>query len=194
MKLNANHAGDEKVTSVACVFGGSDFVQARYDHLIGSFFRVIAIVLFLVVAQGHAFARAKWTPFVATAYSVSGETKSQTVTEEGRTVAADPNVLPIGTVVEVRNAGPYSGQYVVQDTGEKIIGRKIDIYIVRTREAMQFGVRKVDVRVLKPAPITPSAQRRAAAEASVAPKPPKPDRLSGYYQYPPSGGETASVQ
>jgi len=147
-----------------------------------------------MIAQGHAFARAKWERFVATAYSVSGETKSQTITEEGRTVAADPSVLPIGTVIEVRNAGPYSGQYVVQDTGEKIVGRKIDIYIARTHEAMQFGVRKVHVRVLKPAPETPSAQRQAAAEANIAPKPPKPERLSGYYQYPPKQSETASVQ
>jgi 3D (Asp-Asp-Asp) domain-containing protein len=194
MRLSANNAGDEKFTSVACVFGGSDLVQTRYSDVFSRLFRVIAIVACLVVAQGRAFARAKWIPFVATAYSVSGETKSQAITEEGRTVAADPNVLAIGTVIEVRNAGPYSGQYVVQDTGEKILGRKIDIYIARTREAMQFGVRKVHVRVLKPAPVTPSAQRRAAAEASIAPKPPKPDRLSGYYQYPPTEGQTASVQ
>ena len=149
MRLNANHAGDEKFTSVACVFGGSDFVQGRYDHLIGSFFRVIAIMLFLVVAQGHAFARAKWTPFVATAYSVSGELNRKASLKKVEQWL-HPRVLPIGTVIEVRNAGPYSGQYVVQDTGEKIIGRKIDIYIVRTREAMQFGVRKVHVRVLSP--------------------------------------------
>jgi 3D (Asp-Asp-Asp) domain-containing protein len=146
------------------------------------------------VAQGHAFGRAKWTRFIATAYSVSGETKSQTITEEGRTIAADPNVLPIGTVVEIRDAGPYSGEYVVQDTGEKIVGRKIDIYIARTHEAMQFGVRTVELRVIKPAPETPGAQRRAAAEVSIAPKPPKSDRVSDYYQYPPAQGETASVQ
>ena len=154
---------------------------------------MVAIVVFLVVAQGHAFARVRWLGFVATAYSVSGETKSQTITQEGRTVAADPDVLPIGTVIEIRNAGPYSGQYVVQDTGEKIVGRKIDIYIARTREAMKFGKRRVAVRVLKPAPETPGAQRRAAAEANIAPKPPKTDRVSSYYQYP-AQGETASVQ
>lgn len=194
MRLSANNAGDEKFTSVACVFGGLDLLQTRPSNSFGRLFRVIAVVTCLVVAQGHAFARTKLTPFVATAYSVSGETKSQAITEEGRTVAADPSVLPIGTVIEVRNAGPYSGQYVVQDTGEKIIGRRIDIYIARTHEAMQFGVRKVHVRVLKPAPANPSAQRRAAAEANIAPKPPKLDRLSVYYQYPPSEGETASVQ
>jgi 3D (Asp-Asp-Asp) domain-containing protein len=146
-----------------------------------------------IVAQGHAFAWVQWQRFVATAYSVSGETKSQTFTEEGRTVAADPNVLPIGTVIEVRNAGPYSGQYVVQDTGEKIVGRKIDIFISRTAEAKRFGRRNVHVRVLKLAPETSAEQRRAAAEENIAPKPPKEERISEYYQYP-AASETASVR
>lgn len=166
---------------------------ARCSNLVCKLLRITCIVAVLVIAQGHAFARVNWTRFTATAYSVSGETKSQTVTQEGRTVAADPNVLPIGTVIEIRNAGPYSGEYVVQDTGPNIVGRKIDIYIARTREAIRFGVHKVRVRIVKPAPQTPNAQRRAAAEAIIAPKPPKSDRVSDYYQYPPPG-ETASVQ
>ena len=145
--------------------------------------------LFLLLLQS-AFARsprpsrAPWTQFIATAYSVSGETRSQTITEEGRTLAADPSVLPIGTVVELRNAGPYSGQYVVQDTGEKIVGHKVDIYITSTWEAKQFGKRPVQIRILQSAPETPREQRKAAAEAVIAPKPPKSERLSAYYQYP----------
>jgi 3D (Asp-Asp-Asp) domain-containing protein len=136
-----------------------------------------------------------WLHFKATAYSVTGETKAQTFTKEGRTLAADPTVLPIGTLVEVRRAGPYSGQYVVQDTGEKIVGRKIDIYIASTPEAKQFGVRNVRVRILKPAPVTPSEQRKAAAETPVAPKPPKDERVSPYYQYPPKEDtQTANAQ
>jgi hypothetical protein len=81
----------------------------------------------------------------------------------------------------------------VQDTGTKIVGRKIDIYIARTREAIKFGIRKVRVRVLKRAPETPEARRRAAAIVNIAPKPPKDERVSSYYQYP-SEGETASVE
>jgi len=168
-------------------------LELSCKNLLCKSWRYVCIVVVLVVAQGHAFALPNWTRFVATAYSVSGETKSQTVTQEGRTVAADPRVLPIGTVIEVRNAGPYSGQYVVQDTGAKIVGHKIDIYIARTREAIKFGVRKVRVRVVKRAPATPEGQRRAAAQVSLAPKPPKDERVSSYYQYQ-SEGETASVQ
>jgi 3D (Asp-Asp-Asp) domain-containing protein len=159
---------------------------------------VLLMILFLF--QGHAYARSRtysqnqWVRFVATAYSVSGETASQTITEEGRTLAADPTVLPIGTVVEVRHAGPYSGQYVVQDTGQKIVGRKLDIYIARTREALQFGKRRVTVRVLKPAPLTPHEQRKAAAEASIDPKPPKAERVSDYYQYSADARGSDSVE
>ena len=184
MRLGANL----KSTNLDCVLGGQNS-----HRLFCSLLRVLAIIAIFIVTQGHAFARVQWRHFVATAYSVSGETKAQTFTEEGRTVAADPSVLPIGTVIEVRNAGPYSGQYVVQDTGQKIVGSKIDIFISRTKEAMRFGRRNVRVRVLRPAPAAPAEQRRAAAEASIAPKPPKQERNSDYYQYP-SASETASVQ
>jgi hypothetical protein len=109
-------------------------------------------------------------------------------------LAADPRVVPIGTVVEIRDAGPYSGQYVVCDTGRMIVGHKLDIYIANTREAMRFGRRKVKVRILKPAPPTPDAQRAAAANAFIMPKPPKNERLSDYYQYPDEAQEESSVR
>jgi 3D (Asp-Asp-Asp) domain-containing protein len=160
-------------------------------------FRLLPVFVAASLFQAHGYARGPrvaWMKFTATAYSVSGETKAQTITEEGRTLAADPQVLPIGTVVEIRDAGPYSGQYVVSDTGEKIVGRKLDIYIVNTHEAMQFGKRSVKVRILKPAPETPNEQRKAAAEALIAPKPPKEDRVSTYYQYPSTTTETSSVE
>lgn len=152
------------------------------------FVRRAALKLLFVVAvvalfQGHSEAsrrwfRSKWIPFIATAYSTEGETASQTTTEAGRTVAADPDVLPIGTVIDVRNAGPYSGQYVVQDTGDKIVGRKIDIFIPTRAAAKEFGKKSVRVRIVKPAPETPKAQREAAADATLAPKPAAPPAVS----------------
>ncbi|HXE11375.1 MAG TPA: 3D domain-containing protein [Bryobacteraceae bacterium] len=175
-----------------------DLSAARYT-IRATLIRVFVLVLLWILFEGHAFAlfgweHGRWTKFVATAYSISGQTKAQTFTQEGRTLAADPRVLPIGTVVEIRNAGPYSGQYVVCDTGRKIVGHKLDIYIASTHEAMQFGRRKVKVRILKPAPPTPKAQRAAAANAFITPKPPKDERLSAYYQYPDETGEETSVR
>ena len=179
--------------------GYSDFELSNRKNAIIRWLEIILLLLAsLILYQGHAYGRntnrLSWTRFTATAYSVSGETKAQTITEEGRTLAADPSVLPIGTVVEIRNAGPYSGQYVVSDTGPKIVGHKLDIYIASTHEAMEFGKRRVKIRILRAAPETPRKQRKAAAEALIAPKPPKDDRVSSYYQYPQSTSETSSVQ
>ena len=87
----------------------------------------------------------------ATAYSRHGITSSGTVPHRG-IVAADPRVLPPGSKVRIRNAGRYSGIYKVRDTGGAIRGRKIDIYTPSRRAARQFGVRRVQVKVLKRAP------------------------------------------
>jgi 3D (Asp-Asp-Asp) domain-containing protein len=89
-----------------------------------------------------------WQRFVATAYSTEGETASGKQTREGRTVAADPAILPVGTRIQVEGAGPYSGEYVVHDTGPKIKGREIDVFIDDPGEAKRFGRKAVRIRVL----------------------------------------------
>lgn len=91
----------------------------------------------------------QWRKFTATAYSVEGETSSGADTREGRTVAADHGVLPVGTVIEVRGAGPLSGRYVVQDSGPAVRGSRIDIFVEDVRQAKEFGQTEVEVRVVK---------------------------------------------
>jgi rare lipoprotein A len=85
--------------------------------------------------------------FEATADSATGITAKGTLPHEG-IVAADPAVLPLGSVIRVTGAGVYSGTYAVTDTGSKIAGRKIDIYVPSPAEAKQFGKKMVIVRVL----------------------------------------------
>jgi 3D (Asp-Asp-Asp) domain-containing protein len=85
--------------------------------------------------------------FEATAYSIKGKTASGTTTRPG-VVAADPAVLPLGSRIRVHDAGPYSGEYLVADTGRAIKGREIDIYIEKQSEAVRFGRRQVRVEVL----------------------------------------------
>ena len=55
-------------------------------------------------------------------------------------VAADPDILPIGSVIEV-HAGRYSGIYTVMDTGDAVKGTIIDIYMPNHEEAIQFARR-----------------------------------------------------
>jgi len=88
------------------------------------------------------------TTFRATAYSVEGKTASGARTREG-IVAADPKVLPIGSRIRVSDAGQYSGEYVVKDTGRAIKGHELDIYLDDDREAKRFGKRRVKVEVLQ---------------------------------------------
>jgi len=85
--------------------------------------------------------------FTATAYTTPGTTASGAPTREG-TCAADPAVLPLGTRIRVRGAGHRSGVYVVKDSGRKVVGRAIDLYIADDAEAKRFGRREVSVEVL----------------------------------------------
>jgi 3D (Asp-Asp-Asp) domain-containing protein len=84
--------------------------------------------------------------FVATAYSLRGITASGRPVSKG-VIAADRRVLPLGSRVRLE-AGHYSGEYTVSDTGSLVRGKKIDIWMPSTREAMRFGRRQVKLTVL----------------------------------------------
>jgi 3D (Asp-Asp-Asp) domain-containing protein len=107
--------------------------------------------------------------YVATAYSVTGITASGEWTHR-HVIAADPDILPIGTRVKIRRAGKYSGEYVVADTGAKIQGRKIDIYMPSTAECVKFGSRRIRIKVIELGDGTREATREAdhAVKADVA--------------------------
>ena len=86
------------------------------------------------------------TNYVATAYCLRGKTASGRMVSKGL-IAADPRVLPLGSRVRLDHPG-YSGEYLVADTGGKIRGKRIDIWIPTSREAMRFGRRTVKLTVL----------------------------------------------
>lgn len=103
-------------------------------------------------------AEENWMTFIATAYcsceKCCGEwaknrpngivyTASGEVAEEGVTIAADWNVLPKGTKVEIKGIGFR----VVQDRGGAIQGNRIDIYFDSHQEALEFGVQEVQLRI-----------------------------------------------
>ena len=86
------------------------------------------------------------TNYVATAYSLRGRTASGRYVAKGL-IAADPRHLPLGSRVRLE-AGAYSGEYLVADTGSLVRGRRIDIWTPSTREAMRFGRRTVKLTIL----------------------------------------------
>ena len=85
--------------------------------------------------------------FKATAYCLRGKTASGTRVRKG-IVAADPRVLPLGTRISV-SAGKYSGTYTVADTGGRIKGRILDVWVPSCAEARRFGRKSVKVKVIK---------------------------------------------
>jgi 3D (Asp-Asp-Asp) domain-containing protein len=97
------------------------------------------------------------TAYVATAYSLSGRMASGRRPSKG-VIAADPSVLPLGSRVRVE-AGNYSGEYVVADTGGSVRGKKIDIWTPSSREANRFGRRLVKLTVLSYGPRRAPARR-----------------------------------
>lgn len=87
--------------------------------------------------------------FDATAYC-KGHTTASGVAVRAGIAAADPKVLPIGSVIQVGGVDDrYRGVYTVLDTGPEIKGREIDVYIWSCYEALEFGRRPVDVTVLR---------------------------------------------
>ena len=45
------------------------------------------------------------------------------------TVAADRKVLPLNSRIRIFGAGKYSGDYPVEDTGGKVDGQHIDVFM-----------------------------------------------------------------
>ena len=87
--------------------------------------------------------------FSATAYCKGIQTASGVTAQTG-VAAADPELLPVGSVVEIDSLPPkYNGIYTVMDTGGAIKGRKIDIFIPDCSRAERFGRRAIVVHVLR---------------------------------------------
>lgn len=87
--------------------------------------------------------------FTATAYCKGDTTASGVVVRTG-IAAADPALLPVGTVVRVDMPNPrYSGIWTIMDTGPAVQGRVLDLYLWSCHEALAFGRRPVRVTVLR---------------------------------------------
>jgi 3D (Asp-Asp-Asp) domain-containing protein len=88
-------------------------------------------------------------PFVATAYC-KGEITRSGVSVRAGMAAADPALLPLGSVIELDAPDSrYDGIYTILDTGPAVRGRKVDIYMWSCHEALRFGRQSVRLTVLR---------------------------------------------
>jgi 3D (Asp-Asp-Asp) domain-containing protein len=87
--------------------------------------------------------------FSATAYC-KGETTASGSGVHAGIAAADPELLPVGSVVDIDSLpGHYNGIYTVLDTGPAVQGRQVDLYMWSCNEALEFGRQPIHVTVLR---------------------------------------------
>jgi uncharacterized protein YabE (DUF348 family) len=67
-----------------------------------------------------------------------GITRTGTTVAEGRTIAVDPDVIPLGSWVYIEGIGLRKAE----DTGSAVKGKKIDIYFEEHSTAVKFGLKK----------------------------------------------------
>jgi 3D (Asp-Asp-Asp) domain-containing protein len=122
--------------------------------------------------------------FAATAYC-KGTTTASGVNVRTGIAAADPDLLPVGSVIQVYRLGErYNGIYTIMDTGPAVQGRHIDLYMWNCNEALQLGRRDIAINVLRlgwsPTVSTPNLvqrlfrQREAARLEAQSPLPSRP--------------------
>jgi 3D (Asp-Asp-Asp) domain-containing protein len=88
-------------------------------------------------------------PYSATAYC-KGQTTASGVGVRTGIAAADTGLLPVGSVLNVATGDTrYNGVYTVLDTGPKVQGRLLDLYMWSCHDALRFGRRQVEVTVLR---------------------------------------------
>src|SRR5205809_5577556 len=85
--------------------------------------------------------------FSATAYC-KGVTTASGVAAQSGVAAADPDLLPVGSVIDIDSPeARYNGIYTVMDTGPLVQGRQIDLYMWNCNEALAFGRRSIRLTV-----------------------------------------------
>lgn len=70
------------------------------------------------------------------------QTATQTRCTEGRTVAVDPNVIPLGTTIIIDGQ-----EYVAEDVGGDIKEKRIDIFLEDHQATKKFGVQYLEVKI-----------------------------------------------
>ncbi|MBC7340849.1 MAG: 3D domain-containing protein [Clostridia bacterium] len=79
----------------------------------------------------------------ATAYTHTGNRTATGTWPEVGTVAVDPKVIPLGTRLWVEGYGWGTAL----DTGRLIRGRRIDVFMPSRAEALEWGRKRVRVRI-----------------------------------------------
>lgn len=99
-------------------------------------------------------------PVLVTAYCLSGTTRRGRYVRPG-IVAADRKLFPLSRYIELYAGEKYLGRFLIDDTGSRIRGAHIDVWVPTCREAIIFG-RQHGTAMLLPRPATDIRQAGAA--------------------------------
>jgi 3D (Asp-Asp-Asp) domain-containing protein/cell division protein FtsB len=107
--------------------------------------------------NGHMYFARQTITASASAYTQSDEeqtadgiTASGEPVKEGRTIAVDPSVIALGSLVYIESDSPLvGGFYVASDTGGAIKGNRIDVFMQSKDKAYQFGRQDIKVTILQ---------------------------------------------
>jgi len=97
-----------------------------------------------------------WQEFICTGYSANDQQQGTnnivattfnldlTRVKNLPIIATDPDVIPLYSIVEIKNMGAF----ISLDTGGAIKGNRIDILFDSKKEAIDFGVKNLSVRII----------------------------------------------
>lgn len=95
-------------------------------------------------------------PVLMTSYCLRGITRRGRYVRPG-IIAADPRYFPLSRYVELYIGNEYYGRFLVDDTGRKIKGNHIDVWLPSCRDARIFGVKRGTAVLLPRAPVVTQA-------------------------------------
>jgi len=78
----------------------------------------------------------------------TGITASGKQAKQGRTIAVDTRVIPLGSIVYMKINGKLK-KFIAEDAGSGIDGKKIDMFINSHQKCLKWGIKSIKVWVQK---------------------------------------------
>lgn len=147
--IQAGKAGEKTITSLVTYKDGVPIAKQELSRAVTTapVDKILAVGTRRVISRGNqTYEYTEVLAMKASAYTHTGSnTASGTKPKAGYTVAVDPSVIPLGSMLYVDGYGYAKAE----DTGGAIDGNRIDLFFNSEQECLNWGVRTVRVYVLK---------------------------------------------
>jgi 3D (Asp-Asp-Asp) domain-containing protein len=91
-------------------------------------------------------------PVILTSYCLNGTTRRGRYVRPG-IVAADPKYFPLSRYIELYIGRKYYGRFLVDDTGRKIRGPHLDVWLSSCKDAKRFGLKHGTAMLVRRSPV-----------------------------------------